>query len=30
MVPWFVMKGKLGFMNRQGQYVIQPGNYEAW
>ena len=21
--------GKLGFMNRQGQYVIQPGNYEA-
>ena len=22
-------EGKLGFMNRQGQYVIQPGNYEA-
>lgn len=22
-------EGKLGFMNRQGQYIIQPGNYEA-
>ncbi|WP_298713294.1 WG repeat-containing protein [uncultured Veillonella sp.] len=22
-------QGKLGFMNRQGQYVIQPGNYDA-
>lgn len=22
-------EGKLGFMNRQGQYVIQPGNFDA-
>ena len=22
-------EGKLGFMNRQGQYIIQPGNYES-
>ena len=28
---WYLVcnEGKLGFMNRQGQYVIQPGNHEA-
>ena len=22
-------QGKLGFMNRNGEYIIQPGNYDA-
>ena len=22
-------QGKLGFMNRKGEYIIQPGNYDA-